>query len=107
MAEIVTEDDLFKLFFKKPAKNGYKKPGDGFICYDFIRPILEAKSFGDGNKPLALDDESRFYIASFCEAERDRREAVVRQCDLRSVARSLNRGKGDLFIGYLGTDGSV
>ena len=103
MTEIATESDLFKLFFEKPLKHGYIKRGDGFIYYEALRQVLDAKSFGeDGQSALPMGDDKRFYLVA------DRWSvAVVRQCDLRATARALNNGKGDLFVGYLGVNETV
>lgn len=98
MTEIATEDDLWKLFWGKPPKNGHKKKGEGFIFYGALRQVLDAKSFGENGKcQLTLEDEKKRYLVCSIKAK-----AVVRQCDLRSVAQSMNRGAGDVFVGYLG-----
>ena len=102
MTEIATEDDLWKLFVKKPTKNGHKKQGDGAIHYQALRPVLEYKVFGPtGDERLIIEDESRLYLVG-----RLGTTAVVRQCDLRGVARSINSsGGGDTYVSYLGIRG--
>lgn len=96
MTEIATEDDLWKLFFKEPKD--HKEQGDGFILWEALSQVLQAKSFGDGTQALKIKCENRFYhvVGGGCHA-------VVRQCDLRKVARSLNGMAGDTMVGYLGT----
>ncbi len=99
MTEIATEDDLWKLFFKKPTKHGYKKKGDGAVYYQAFKQVLDAKTFGpDGNKRLVIEDPNRLYLVG-----RLGTTAVVRQCDLREVARAINSsGGGDAYVAYLG-----
>lgn len=99
MTEITTEDDLWKLFFKNPTKHGYKKKGDGAVYYQALRQVLDAKSFGPThNKRLVIEDPNRLYLVG-----RLGTTAVVRQCDLRDVARAVDSsGGGDTFISYLG-----
>jgi len=99
MAEIATEDDLWKLFWKTPPKNGHKKKGEEFLYCDDLLQILNAKSFGeDGKSQLVLDDENRRYIISNHSSD-----AFVRQCDLRTVGKAMLRARGDVHVGYLGT----
>lgn len=98
MTEIATEDDLWKLFSKNPED--CRKKGDGFILWEAISQVLDAKSFGDGKSVLDLKDEQRFYLVSSSRAS-----AVVRQCDLRKVGRAFNANAGETFVGYLGTTG--
>lgn len=97
MTEIATEDDLWKLFSKKP-KN-HRKKGDGFVLWEALGQVLNAKSFGDGKSLLEIKDEQRFYLVASRQAS-----AVVRQCDLRDVGRALNSNAGETMVGYLGTN---
>ena len=96
MTEIATEDDLWKLFSEKPKS--HRKKGDGFIFWEALNQVLSAKSFGDGTQALTLECEDRFYRIVGGDTE-----ALVRQCDLRKVAKALNGMGGDTFVGYLGT----
>ncbi len=99
MTEIVSEDDLWKLFWKEPPTDGHKQKGEGFIYSTDLQPILDAKSFGtDGKSKLALTDETRRYLVA-----QDNAQAFVRQCDLRTVIKALAREPaGPVHIGYLG-----
>lgn len=99
MAEIVSEDDLWKLFWKEPPTDGHKQKGEGFVYYTDLQPILDAKSFGaNGKSKLALTDETRRYLVA-----NDRAQAFVRQCDLRTVIKALAREHaGMVHVGYLG-----
>ena len=100
MAEIASEDDLWKLFWEKPPRNGHKEKGEQFIFSSDLMPILDAKSFGaNGKSKLALTDETKRYLVAH-----DNAHAFVRQCDLRAVIKSLAREPaGPVNIGYLGT----
>ncbi len=103
MTEIATEDDLWKLFFVNPPKDGFKQQGDGAIHYSALRQVLEAKSFGKGHEQLRLTDESRFYLLTYDLPDSRRSTAVVCQRDLRSSARAF-MGLGDGFVvAYLGS----
>ena len=95
MTEIATEDDLWKLFSKKPKD--HRKKGDGFILWEALSQVLNAKSFGDGKSPLEINDEYRFYLVASIQAS-----AVVRQRDLRKVGRAFNSNAGTTMVGYLG-----
>ncbi|MDC0739401.1 hypothetical protein N6L24_14020 [Cognatishimia sp. SS12] len=96
MTEIATEDDLWKLFSKKPKDHRIK--GEGFILWEAISQVLNAKSFGDGKSFLEVHNEERFYLVASSQAS-----AVVRQCDLRSVGHAFKSNAGHTFVGYLGT----
>lgn len=98
MTDIATEDDLWKLFSKEPKD--HRKKGEGFILWEELNQVLAAKSFGNGTQALDLTSEDRFYHI-VGEAN-----AVVRQCDLRTVCRAMNGFGGDVMVGYLGTSGS-
>lgn len=98
MTEIATEDDLWKLF-SKDAKD-YTQQGGGYIFWEALRQVIDAKAFQDGTKPLKMNASDRFYRVV---APKSARDAVVPQCDLRRVAKTLNSGSGDVFVGYLGT----
>ena len=100
MTEIATEDDLWKLFSKKPKS--HRKKGDGYILWEALSQVLSAKSFGDGRSLLEVNDEERFYVVESRQAS-----AVVRQCDLRKVGRALNSNAGATMVGYLGTKPEV
>ena len=102
MTEIATEDDLWKLFSKVPKDHSEK--GDGFILWEALNQILAAKSFGNGTQALTIENEDRLYhIVGIASAKDDSRtDAVVRQCDLRSVGRALNALPGSTLVGYLG-----
>ena len=95
MTEIATEDDLWKLFSKEP-KN-HRKKGDGFILWEALSQVLNAKSFGDGKSLLEVNDENRIYLVASNHAS-----AVVRQRDLRKVGRAFNSNAGATMVGYLG-----
>lgn len=101
MTEIASEDDLWKLFWEQPPKDGHKQEGEGFIYYRDLQPILDAKSFGaDGKSKLALTDERRRYLVA-----NENTQAFVRQCDLRPVIKALAREQARMVhIGYLGTE---
>jgi hypothetical protein len=103
MTEIATEDDLWKLFSKKPKD--HRKKGDGFILWETLSQVLNAKSFGDGTHALTLNCEDRFYrvVGSVNLNEGLRTQAIVRQRDLRKVGRALNSNAGETMVGYLGT----
>ena len=96
MTEIATEDDLWKLFSKEPKD--HRSRGEGFILWEALSQILNAKSFGDGKSPLEVNDEERFYLVASSQAS-----AVVRQCDLRNVGRAFKSNAGETMVGYLGT----
>jgi len=96
MTEIATEDDLWKLFSKKPKD--HREKGEGFILWEALNQVLSAKTFGDGTQALTIENEDRFYhIVDTASAD-----AVVRQCDLRKVGRALSALPGDTLVGYLG-----
>lgn len=96
MTEIATEDDLWKLFSKKPKD--HRQKGEGFILWEALSQLLNAKSFGDGKTPLEVKDEERFYLLASNQAS-----AVVRQRDLRKIGRAFNSNAGATMVGYLGT----
>lgn len=100
MAEIASEDDLWKLFWEKPPRNGHRKKGERFVYGDSLMTLLDAKSFGtSGKSKLDLTDETRRYLVAH-----DKAQAFVRQCDLRTVIKALAREPaGPVHIGYLGT----
>jgi len=99
MAEIASEDDLWKLFWENPPKNGHKQKGEQFVYGDTLMTLLDAKSFGGSRKnKLALTDETRRYLVAH-----DSAQAFVRQCDLRAVIKALARDHaGAVHVGYLG-----
>jgi len=99
MTSIATEDDLWKLFFKRPKT--HKKAGEGYILWETLNQVLSAKSFGNGAEALKLDCEDRFYHVV------GGAHAVVRQRDLRAVARTMNGMSGDTMVGYLGTSAQL
>lgn len=99
MTEIATEDDLWKLFFNDPPKDGFTQKGEGAIHYSALKQVLEAKSFGKGNEQLRLTDESRFYLLTHDTHEDRRSAAIVCQRDLRKTARAFGG-----FVAYLGTE---
>lgn len=100
MAEITSEDDLWKLFWENPPKNGHRQKGEQFVYGDSLMTLLDAKSFGtNGKSKLDLTDKTRRYLVAH-----DNAQAFVRQCDLRAVIKALARGHaGAVHIGYLGT----
>jgi hypothetical protein len=99
MTEIATEDDLWKLFWKSPPKNGHRKKGEEFVFCDDLLQILDARSFGeDGKSKLDLNDENRRYLVASDEAH-----TFVRQRDLREVSKAMMREAGMVHVGYLGT----
>lgn len=100
MAEIASEDDLWKLFWGNPPKNGHEQRGEELVYATHLQPLLDAKSFGaNGKSKLALTDETRHYLVAH-----DNAQAFVRQCDLRTVIKALAREPGgSVRIGYLGT----
>ena len=100
MAEIASEDDLWKLFWEKPPKNGHRQKGEQFVYGDSLMTLLDAKSFGtNGKSKLDLTDKTRRYLVAH-----DRAQAFVRQCDLRAVIKALARDRtGAVHVGYLGT----
>lgn len=103
MTEIATEHDLFKLFFETPGNNDHKTKGEGFILYETLRQVLDAKSFGpDGQAKLETVDEERNYLLT----DGERCFAKVRQCDLRKSARAINGNVQVLLVGYLGSTGT-
>ncbi len=65
-----------------------------------LRQVLDAKAFGpNGNARLEIEDENRLYVV-----DRLGTSAIVRQCDLRNVARAINSsGGGMTVVAYLGT----
>ncbi|TDL78122.1 hypothetical protein E2L08_12545 [Palleronia sediminis] len=99
MTEIATEDDLWKLF-SKDGKD-HTKQGEGYIYWDALRQVIDAKAFEDGTKALKLNATDRFYRLVVQAAGWD---AVVPQCDLRRVGKTLNAGPGDIVVGYLGAE---
>lgn len=106
MIEIATESDIWKLFWNNPPKDGHRRKGEGLILYDALRHVLDAKSFGaNGTDELELTDEKRFYflVGSANLRQEMTKRAVVRQRDLRDVARSVNNSPGYTLVGYLGT----
>lgn len=97
MTKIATEDDLWKLFSKKPKS--HRKKGEGLILWEALSQVLNAKSFGDGRSLLEVNDKERFYLVASRQAS-----AVVRQRDLRKVGRALNSNAGETMVSYLGTE---
>lgn len=99
MAEIASEDDLWKLFWEKPPRNGHRQKGEQCVYADSLMTLLDAKSFGaNGKSKLDLTDKTRRYLVAH-----DRAQAFVRQCDLHKVIKALARDHaGDVHVGYLG-----
>lgn len=99
MTEIATEGDLWKLFSKDPKD--HTQQGEGYIFWEALRQVIDAKAFEDGTKPLKMDATDRFYRIV---AQKSAWDAVVPQCDLRRVGKALNSGSGEIVVGYLGTE---
>lgn len=99
MAEIASEDDLWKLFREKPPRNGHRQKGEQFVYADALLTLLDAKSFGaNGKSKLDLTDKARRYLVAH-----DITQAFVRQCDLHKVIKALARDHaGPVHVGYLG-----